>query len=372
MRGVADFRGGGSKILSLALASLLAATSLADCVEYGEYFHWIANVPVPGAYCDVAAAGNFVYALNGSFVQIYDVTDPSRPVARGVVVTPDQGRRILLRGDLAYVASWTSGLVVLDISDPDSPAVLGQFDTASYASAVAVQDGVAYIADGDDGLLVVDVTHSESMSLIGALGLPGNAIGVAVEGTYAYVMCLSRVLYVVDISSPANPQVVGTWSNNYGTPSDVAAAGDHVYAAVGPGLYVLDVTIPSAPTTADRVGVSEGTRLVRLEGSTAYVLTVGGFYIVDVSDPHDGRIITSARGSIGYRGVARSSAFVYFANTLHGLEIMDAQDLSMVRPTGAIDTPGVCSDLQTVGHHAYAADGTSGLQIIDWSSQYVR
>jgi hypothetical protein len=283
----------------MTLASFMATTAFADCVEYEDYFHWITNVSVPGAYCDVASAGNFVYALHGSYVQVYDVADPYQPIARGTVVIPDQGKRIILQGTLAYIASWTSGLVVLDIADPDAPLLLGQLDTASYASAVAIQDGIAYVADGDDGLLFIDVTHPESMQLIGALGLPGSAVGVAVEGTHAYVMCLSRMLYVVDISSVTNPQIVGTWGTSYGTPSDVAADGNHVYAAVGTGLYVLDVTVPSAPTLADRVGVGGATRLVRLQGSAAYVLTAGGFDIVDISNPHEGRIITSTWGVLG-------------------------------------------------------------------------
>ena len=63
-------------------ACACAQAARSQCIDYGEYLHWIGGAGTPGAAFGVAVSGGY-----------------------------------------AYVASWDSGLQVVDVSDPDSPVI---------------------------------------------------------------------------------------------------------------------------------------------------------------------------------------------------------------------------------------------------------
>ncbi|MFH1843494.1 MAG: hypothetical protein ABIF77_09845, partial [bacterium] len=85
--------------LAVAVLSLFGTGStFAQCIDYGDYVHWVGGVDTPGD-------------------------------AYGVAV----------QGDFAYVGDEESGLQVIDISTPESPLIVGSVDTPGSAYCVTVQ-----------------------------------------------------------------------------------------------------------------------------------------------------------------------------------------------------------------------------------------
>ena len=80
-------------------------------------------------------------------LQIYDVTDPAKPIKAATFRTPS-GRPldVALRGATAYVADSTAGLQIVDLSAPAAPAIVGSFKTPAPARSVAVTDNVVIVS----------------------------------------------------------------------------------------------------------------------------------------------------------------------------------------------------------------------------------
>ncbi len=130
----------------------------------------------------VATSGNQVYFGNSCYVEIADVSNPSKAVRQGKLEVPAQVRGLAAAGDYVYVADGESGLSVIDVSNPLSPREVGSFDTPGIALGVAVLGGYAYVADGYGGLRVIDVSDPASPREVGSFDTAGWAVDVAVSG----------------------------------------------------------------------------------------------------------------------------------------------------------------------------------------------
>jgi hypothetical protein len=87
--------------------------------------------------------------VGGGALQLYDVTDPAKPVHLSSLKTPS-GRpaRIALDGVRGYLADGREGVQIVDLSNPSSPTLVGGFKTAAPARDVAVGGGLVVVAVG--------------------------------------------------------------------------------------------------------------------------------------------------------------------------------------------------------------------------------
>jgi hypothetical protein len=87
--------------------------------------------------------------VGGGALQLYDVTDPAKPVHLSSFKTPG-GRpaRIALDGARGYLADGREGVQIVDLSNPSSPVLVGGFKTAAPARDVAVGGALVVVAIG--------------------------------------------------------------------------------------------------------------------------------------------------------------------------------------------------------------------------------
>jgi uncharacterized secreted protein with C-terminal beta-propeller domain len=87
--------------------------------------------------------------VGGGALQLYDVTDPAKPVHLTSWKTPG-GRpgRIALDGARGYLTDGREGVQIVDLSNPSSPALVGNIKTAAPARDVAVGGGLVVVAVG--------------------------------------------------------------------------------------------------------------------------------------------------------------------------------------------------------------------------------
>jgi hypothetical protein len=284
-----------------------------------------------------------VTATNAGFTAAAAITVRSfAPTALACLSMPGFANNVDVSGNRAYVASGSSGLVVVAVDDRQSPSIVTTLNTAGNANDVRVEGDLAYVADGSNGLLVLDVSNSASPVLLGSVDTPGDAQDVVVYGSLAYVADGASGLQIVDVTNHTAPQIVGT----YALPSGQLAKGvdaDQGLAALATssGLRLLNVSTPATPVLLGQVSTGEP-RDVTLNGDVAYVADYGsGFVTVDILNPAAplvmGQIPAQNGGLLFDIGLANGFAFGADVFFVHGVPILDIRAPGTPIPRAILD-----------------------------------
>jgi hypothetical protein len=100
-------------------------------------------------------------AVGGGMLQVYDVSNPSKPVQAAPYKTPGAAQRVTLKGRRAYVADGAAGVQVVDLANPAAPAIVGTFKTATAARDVAAADGLVLVAVANADVIVLRETPAK-------------------------------------------------------------------------------------------------------------------------------------------------------------------------------------------------------------------
>ena len=106
----------------------------------------------------VSAAGGqgprLAALTGGGFLQVYDVSNPAKPVKMPPFRTPGGAQRVALEGTLAYVADGAAGLQVVDLAQPSNPTVVGSHKTTTPARDVAVSDSLVFVVTASEVVIL--------------------------------------------------------------------------------------------------------------------------------------------------------------------------------------------------------------------------
>ncbi|MBL9172624.1 MAG: hypothetical protein JNL10_03740 [Verrucomicrobiales bacterium] len=266
---------------------------------------------------------------------------------------------------IAYVADGrASGLVLYDLANPAAPARLGAYKTSGSAVDVQVSAGIAYVADLEGGVEILDVRTPASITRIGRIETSGVARRVGLVGTRLYLAHLGVGLEIYDVQAPANPKLLGS----YELPEifEVEVVGDYAYCLDRTGsLLILDVSNPTRVSltgstilrnTATRLA-SEGTLLLVAGGSQ-------GLWILDVSNPSAPR----RAGSFSPGGVVRdvvAAEGVAYLVTSDSLLALDVSDPARPRLRGQLSGLGDLDSVSVSGNRALVAARLDGFRVVD-------
>ena len=275
-------------------AHVAILTAAAGLIAAGAAAQGVTLEPVgeiPGPVELVRVQGDYAYVSGGHTFTIYDVSDPSNPVARGSHTFPQEIWGFRLTDDRAYVGANFFGLGILDISDPDAPALLGQHRTLGQTKIGDIASGKVGIIDHMEGFVLIDVSDETAPAGIGSFFLDGYARDVVTAGTIAYATDSPSGLYVFDLSRPGLPEPVGV-VHAPAAPRDieVSVGTDSrptlIVGAGGGDLQVYDVSDPAAPRKLSSFETPGRASRVSLDGDYAYLAdTEAGVQVVDLSDP---------------------------------------------------------------------------------------
>jgi hypothetical protein len=359
----------------------------AQCIDYGDYLHWVGSVYTPWYAEDVAIVGSHAYVAGGySGLQVIDIADPQYP---HIVYNLDNLRsafNVSVSGNHAYVTDWDS-LWVLDISNSEYPQIEGSLYIPGCRD-VAISGNYAYV-DNEYNIIIVNVANPVNPQIVSSINITNRINGIATTGTYIYVTSNNDV-QVFDITDPASPLFVNSM-NIAGN----AIAISNIYAYITgymSGLYVVNIADPSIPNIISYVDNGQTWDDIAVVGSRACVLNGNGIHVINILDPYRPQIMGSMGMPFEYRGVAISNNFAYIAgqynmgmrtngatlkNNYTMIPIMDSglQVIDITNPVnnhiamGGVDTPGYASCLAVTGTNAYVANYESGVQIIDITNQ---
>jgi hypothetical protein len=297
------------------------------------------EVPVSTAY-RVLVAGNLAYLANGEDgVRIYDISNPALPVNVGHIPKPDSVKQeataltdgIALSGKSLSLANYQDGLRVYDVSNPSGPISMGGTND--------------YIYGTNDECIYFSITSS---------------------GKYIYAACCVDGVRVYDVSDPAHPLGVGhRQEENSGAgfsaepaARQLALSGNLACLADGrDGLRIYDV---SNPTNLIPLGhVPENTNddgsayAVAVSGNHAFVANSNdGLRIYDISNPRKPTNAGHVNDKENYGravGVTLAGDYVLLANYFDGVRIYDVSNPSKPVCVGhteqsIADENGWCAD----------------------------
>ncbi|MFK7995145.1 MAG: LVIVD repeat-containing protein [Granulosicoccus sp.] len=186
--------------------------------------------------------GDYLYAISGSSVQLFDISTPAAPVP-WTQVNIDWDIQTLFAYEDYLLVGAADGIHILDNTDRASPQYVGDFQHAVTRDPVVAQDNVAYATlrrddtqPGNDivnQLNVIDISDVEDPVLVQVQNL-NSPSGLAVRGERLYVCDGSEGLKIFDISDKLAPSVSEILFNI--ECNDVIATDDTLHV-IGPRDY---------------------------------------------------------------------------------------------------------------------------------------
>lgn len=332
------------------------------------------NGSLQGGLAIAYANGNALGAYD-SGLWIVDVSQPDSLKDVSFFPTSDHAYKVVLRDDLAFIASGWSGLWIIDISQPEQPERIANLNTGGWTAHVVVSDNLAYIinpkidlsdttyglrlvdisdiqhpyivsyvrgrfyslalsdnllfltsAVGDTALEILDVSNSQNPQLIGVLHASYDPSYIALQDSFAYLATPANGLRIIDWHNPSSPVEVYSFNtSNIYSVVGIAVSDSFAYADRIDTFFVFNISNPYSPEVMGKFGRNYGSFSSEqiLSADQDYVYWAQGYLgVVDVSDPYAPREVELLFGQgSSIRGVAAKEGVVVAANAIFGIWI---------------------------------------------------
>jgi len=174
-------------------------------------------------------------------------------------------------------------------------------------------------------------------------------------------------LSVFDISDPGIPDKLAVFSRPRGV-HGMAAGEGYAFASDRWSLKVYNVTNLPAVKLVHQLRIPGVPRKIVVRENRLYLTAdLKGFYIIDISEPNQPRILGTYEMTGFAYGLDVAGDFAFIANSDTGFHIIDIKDPSSPKPVGKLRTDGECYAVAVEEGCAYIADGDGGLKILDVS-----
>ncbi len=337
------------------------------------------SLPRGGFWADaVGVSGNcaFLAAENGG-LQVADISNPQEPEWIGSYDTvPCWVENVCVTGDRVFLAA-RRGLWLLDVSDPTRPIERGVRFFRREVLAMVPLDSLLLVGV-DDTLMVLNIRDPDNPRVVGACRtgharafcLKDTLLLAGIEGPTA-----EAGLVVINMSNPTNPWIVGRWPNEESDPYGVSVFRN--YAILGDGYHrpgepeggfrLFDLSDPTNPVQLSRLACGLGSSVGSyVRNDTAFLCDEGGgLHVASVTDPENPVLLRtfteftpttiSVRGGLGA-----------VANRYAGLSMADISEAHNVRELGYYRTPGVCRNVVPYGNLLHAANDYGGYLIFEY------
>lgn len=284
----------------------------------------------------------------------YDLADPLAPVAYDTLDLGVALPAVAIDGDLAVVST-VSGVRVIGLDFPSGMLGLGVYATASAVNAVAVAGNRLYLATSTSGLLVLDAADPTWLQPVGEAYFPRAAERVTVRHDLAVLVgrgpgVTGFTAMVYDVSGDVPPQPMATFEENdgfyYGAVPVITNPERVVIAARGAGLYEYRVGDRSVQPMGFYPGKhaeyhEEGARYVLISESSLSVGLPGPFPPAPVWVDGAGRA-SAVRGDLIYS--------VHYEK----FRIVDTGDPAAATVIGSLDLPNINDDRRSLAVHGPA------------------
>ncbi|MFM7406107.1 MAG: Ig-like domain-containing protein, partial [Cuspidothrix sp.] len=270
----------------------------------------------------------------------------------------------------AYVATGSYGLAVVNASQFNNPTILGQLNLLGDATDVAVDTklNIAAVASNSGGLHLVNVADGMLPTLNKTINLDANQVEIADGIAYATV---DNVLHAIGLATGEELQNLTLPGS--GTVTGLAREGTTLYSFVSGSdtFSAIDITDEGAATVLGQLNVDIASSDVGLSvGNGVAYLAGSGLRTINVSNPSSPTLISDADNFFTARGVTlNGSGLALVSAEGQGLAVYSSTDPTKTDAFLTVfNTPGFAYNAAIVSGIAFLADGSSGLQVINYLS----
>jgi hypothetical protein len=301
------------------------------------------DLPLDGAAQGFALGQTNAYLVAGDTFHVIDISNPAQPAELSQLSLAVGSAGLVVSEPYACVWTQNGTLQRIDVSDPSHPRLAGAYSIpgATIAqvavSAPSPTNSRAYLAGytaeaATPGVLAVDLSDPSQIKPLGSFQDSFATVDdVGVTGHYALAVA-GGVLKIIDFADPAQPQVVSSYSAEYGPPIGifrVLVSGHYALLNLGdsvigpsfiPGLEILDISDPVNPRRVSSAHIFGS--LIGTDGTHALLDNEGTLQIVDFADPATPVLVGSfalARGNAVVRG---NNLFVIDDSRFRSLELL--------------------------------------------------
>ncbi len=367
-----------SKNNLLFTIAVLAAVLLSPFTLYSQI---ISIEPVgewgSGNTRDVAVSGNYAYcATSGNRMEIIDISNLTGMKKVGHY-SHAGGKRIAelcVKGTRAYLGIEDFGLQVVDISDKTGPVLLGELFVPAYSTVISditVENNIVCLLFGVN-MSLFDVSDPTSPLKVGNYNSASDFSKMYRSGNYLYLNNYKSTkesgFEVVDISTPSAPVLVTSFKTSGFDPRSIHVHGNYVYTAGKSkvfnqgALLVVDVSTLSAPTLAGSYETVGFIYDLAADGNHIYAAVAEPISFFRKANP------SVSTSSMSRRSHPTGRAGGVGGTTVMGLEIVDVSNPAAPTFAGALDTTDSTYDLAKSGDTVYLGAGSQGLLAVDVSS----
>jgi hypothetical protein len=335
-----EFLSGMGDYVYLTRSSTFSVLDVTDSssVQYAAGFE------IPGFVNDVSVSGGYAYTGSNGF-RVLDISDSTHPVEIGYAdidgsLVEAAGNSVVVYCPYSMTANNT--VYTMDVSDPANPVSLDSYTSPVMTWDLVVRDNLAFVACWWDGVRILSFEDPNNLHLISHTmgwqsgGVPGvdycYAQAVDVDGNYLYIVDYAPFttedtygLYIIDITNPSAPTLINRFQNITSYPQDISVEAGIAYIADGyGGVEVVDVYDPMNPSVIGYVDLIDGSTGIKVDGGYAYVseYILGGLQVVDISNPATPTLAGWYQPSgVFALGVESFNGFVYISDGLGGIQI---------------------------------------------------
>ncbi|MGE5352176.1 MAG: T9SS type A sorting domain-containing protein [Acidobacteriota bacterium] len=329
----------------------------------------------------VAVEGNYAYINNGSALEILDITNPGSFNSVGKLDLDDYIYCIRVTDRYAYVGGM-SGLYIVDISDKAKPKKANAV-SLSIVLSTFIKDNFVYAACGDLGLKIVDVSNPSEPKIVSSALYHYFTSGVSIVDSLAYACGPDSGLYVLNVKNKTAPVIVGHYDFNHNyDPIDILVNDSIAYITSGNinsyyrkgGFHALNIKNPSNIFEESRIDlVGDWSAIgakITLNGNYAYVTSntdVGDYVTVaDISNPRSVKEVLKKSVDDAYALALKEKRL--FVTTEHkGLISFDLSNPASLIEGASFKTAGSTGNVVRKGDFLYVANSMGGLKVLDIS-----
>jgi hypothetical protein len=244
----------------------------------GEYLNYYANnsaivsntassgSPSPtgqaGSTAKFGLLGDYLYTVNISHLQPFNIEEPAHPVAKEIVQLSARVETIFPNSHYLYLGT-TTGMFIYDATNPAVPQLKGNYIHVTGCDPVVVEDNKAYVTirggatcnnNNTNVLSVLDVQNPEEPVLLKNYTML-SPYGLGIDNNRLFICEGSNGLRFMNATDPLNITVDG----NLNGPEvyDVIPEGNNLLLVTAKdGIYQYDYTDMKAPKLLSKLGIT--------------------------------------------------------------------------------------------------------------------
>ncbi len=160
--------------------------------------------------CETDETNNFLYVTGYRVASgvpisdtlslwVFDIHDASNFQLIGTykhAPIPSYPLDLKVKNNIAYIAAWGDGIIMVDVSNPQSMHQAGVIPTADASNWIDMKDTVAWVADLSAGFKSVLVSDTANLVVLYKNDTLGDTYGIAKSGNYLYTSIKTKGLEI--------------------------------------------------------------------------------------------------------------------------------------------------------------------------------